>query len=45
MPMTNDQAGTRIDEIAPKIFRISTPVPPNSTVSSIFRKIVSFGRT
>ena len=30
MPMTNDQTGTRIDEIAPKIFRISTPVPPEA---------------
>ena len=27
MPVTNDQSGTRIDEIAPRIFRISTPVP------------------
>jgi len=30
MPVTNDQTGTRIDEIAPKIFRISTPVPPEA---------------
>jgi flavorubredoxin len=30
MPVTNDQAGTRIDEIVPKIFRISTPVPPEA---------------
>ena len=29
MPVTNQQAGTRIDEIADRIFRISTPVPPN----------------
>lgn len=27
MPVTNDQTGTRIDEIVPHIFRISTPVP------------------
>lgn len=30
MPVTNDQAGTRIDEIVPRIFRISTPVPPEA---------------
>lgn len=30
MPVTNDEAGTRIDEIAPKILRISTPVPPEA---------------
>ena len=29
MTVTNSQTGTRIDEIAPRIFRISTPVPPN----------------
>ena len=29
MPLTNPQSGTRIDEIAPSIYRISTPVPPN----------------
>lgn len=27
MPITNQQTGTRIDEIAPKTYRISTPVP------------------
>jgi flavorubredoxin len=27
MPVTNEQTGTRIDEIAPNILRISTPVP------------------
>jgi flavorubredoxin len=30
MTVTNDQTGTRIDEIVPKIFRISTPVPPEA---------------
>jgi flavorubredoxin len=30
MPLTNEQTGTRIDEIAPQIFRISTPVPPEA---------------
>lgn len=29
MPVTNTQSGTRIDEIADRIYRISTPVPPN----------------
>jgi flavorubredoxin len=29
MPVTNTQSGTRVDEIAENIFRISTPVPPN----------------
>jgi len=29
MTITNAQTGTRIDEIAPRIFRISTPVPPS----------------
>jgi len=29
MSVTNRQTGTRIDEIAPRIFRISTPIPPN----------------
>jgi flavorubredoxin len=28
MTVTNTQSGTRVDEIAPRIFRISTPVPP-----------------
>ncbi len=27
MPITNRESGTRIDEIAPDLFRISTPVP------------------
>lgn len=30
MPVTNAQTGTRIDEIAPAIHRISTPVPPDA---------------
>jgi flavorubredoxin len=29
MPITNPHAGTRIDEIADDIYRISTPIPPN----------------
>ena len=29
MTITNPTTSTRIDEIAPRIFRISTPVPPN----------------
>lgn len=29
MPITNAQSGTRIDEITDRIYRISTPVPPN----------------
>ena len=28
MPVTNPQTGTRIDEVAEQIYRISTPVPP-----------------
>ncbi|HEY6562829.1 MAG TPA: MBL fold metallo-hydrolase [Polyangiaceae bacterium] len=28
MPITNSQSNTRIDEIADRIYRISTPVPP-----------------
>lgn len=28
MPITNSQTGTRIDEIASRIYRISVPVPP-----------------
>ena len=31
MPVTNTTSGTRIDEIAEGIFRISTPVPPTET--------------
>lgn len=30
MPITNSQTGTRIDEIAENIFRISVPVPPEA---------------
>lgn len=30
MPITNSQTGTRIDEIADGIFRISVPVPPEA---------------
>jgi flavorubredoxin len=29
MPVTNQESGTRVDEIADGIFRISTPVPPS----------------
>jgi flavorubredoxin len=29
MPVTSSQSGTRIDEIAASIYRISTPIPPN----------------
>ena len=29
MPVTNSQTGTRIDEIAPRIYRISVPIPPS----------------
>ena len=29
MPITNARSGTRVDEITNRIFRISTPVPPN----------------
>jgi flavorubredoxin len=36
MPVTNPQSGTRIDEIAPSIYRISTPVPPNPTLPAGF---------
>lgn len=28
MPVTNRESGTRIDEVADRIYRISTPVPP-----------------
>ena len=31
MPVTNTTSGTRIDEIAEGIYRISTPVPPTAT--------------
>jgi flavorubredoxin len=30
MTITNAHAGTRVDEIAPSVFRISTPVPPSA---------------
>jgi flavorubredoxin len=30
MPVTNAASGTRVDEIADRIFRISTPVPPST---------------
>jgi flavorubredoxin len=36
MPITNSQAGTRIDEIADRIYRISTPVPPNPALPTGF---------
>ena len=29
MPVINETTGTRVDEIAPGIHRISTPVPPS----------------
>ncbi len=29
MPISNPQTGTRIDEVADRIYRISTPVPPS----------------
>lgn len=30
MPITHREAGTRIDEVADRIYRISTPVPPSA---------------
>jgi flavorubredoxin len=36
MPVTNSQTGTRIDEIAASIYRISTPVPPNPALPAGF---------
>lgn len=30
MPVTNSQSNTRIDEIAERVYRISTPVPPSA---------------
>ena len=36
MPITNAHAGTRIDEIAASIYRISTPVPPNPALPAGF---------
>ncbi len=29
MPIVNEESGTRIDEIADGIHRISTPIPPS----------------
>jgi flavorubredoxin len=36
MPVTSSHAGTRIDEIGPAIYRISTPVPPNPALPAGF---------
>src|SRR5689334_14066362 len=36
MPVTNAQSGTRVDEIADGIYRISTPVPPNPALPTGF---------
>jgi flavorubredoxin len=36
MPITNAQSGTRIDEIADGIYRVSTPIPPNPGLPSGF---------
>jgi flavorubredoxin len=36
MPVTDPHIGTRIDEIAPAIYRISTPVPPNPALPTGF---------
>jgi flavorubredoxin len=36
MSITNTQSGTRIDEIAERIYRISTPVPPNPVLPDGF---------
>jgi flavorubredoxin len=36
MTVTNSQSGTRIDEIARRIYRISTPVPPNPALPAGF---------
>ena len=36
MPVINPQSGTRIDEIAPSIHRISTPVAPNPALPAGF---------
>jgi len=36
MSITNSQSGTRIDEVANRIFRISTPVPPNPALPTGF---------
>jgi len=36
MPVTNAQSGTRVDEIADGIYRISTPVPPDPALPTGF---------
>jgi flavorubredoxin len=36
MAVTNPQSGTRIDEIADGIYRISTPIPPNPALPTGF---------
>lgn len=36
MPIVNSESGTRIDEIADGIYRVSTPVPPNPALSPGF---------
>jgi flavorubredoxin len=36
MPITSPEAGTRIDEIAASIYRISTPVPPSPALPAGF---------
>jgi flavorubredoxin len=36
LTITNSESNTRVDEIAPRIFRISTPVPPNPALPSGF---------
>lgn len=36
MPVTNAQSGTRVDEIADGVYRISTPVPPNPALPTGF---------
>src|SRR5579864_4759045 len=36
MPQTNAQSGTRIDEIADQIYRISTPIPEGPSLPTGF---------
>jgi len=36
MTIVNAQSGTRIDEVGPEIYRISTPVPPNPVLPAGF---------
>lgn len=36
MTVTNSESGTRIDEVADRIFRISTPIPPNPALPTGF---------